>query len=172
MGNRLRVGVASETSLVDPDRGLGPGGIQALVTEVDGQRMAYLLYDGNNMVPDLRETLLERIGDLVDEAEVLTTDNHIVNNTLPGYNPVGWRTDHEALGAASRAAVEEALASLAPAVVGGHTGLLKDVAVWGHQMAVRLTTAISSSLSTIRINAAVTFLLAATVSVLGLVLIP
>ncbi len=172
VGNGLRVGVASETSLVDPDRGLGPGGIQALVTEVDGQRMAYLLYDGNNMVPDLRETLLERIGDLVDEAEVLTTDNHIVNNTLPGYNPVGWRTDHEALAAASRTAVEEALASLAPAVVGGHTGLLKDVAVWGHQMAVRLTTAISSSLSTIRINAAVTFLLAATVSVLGLVLIP
>ncbi len=172
VGDGLRVGIASETSLVDPDRGLGPGGIQAMVTEVDGQKMAYLLYDGNNMVPDLRETLLERIGDLVDEAEVLTTDNHIVNNTLPGYNPVGWRTDHEALGAASRAAVEKALASLAPAVVGGHTGLLKDVAVWGHQMAVRLTTAISSSLSTIRINAAVTFLLAAALSVLGLALIP
>lgn len=172
VGNGLRVGVASERSLVDPDRGLGPRGIQALVAEVDGQRTAYLLFDGNNMVPDLREKLLESIADLVDEAEVLTSDNHIVNNTLPGYNPVGWRTDHEALAQATRVAVEEALSTLAPATVGGYTGLLKDVAVWGHQTAVRLTTAISSSLSTIRINAAVTFLLAGAISVLGLVLIP
>ncbi len=172
VGNGLRVGVASEKSLVDPDRGLGPRGIQALVAEVDGQKTAYLLFDGNNMVPDLREKLLESIADLVDEAEVLTSDNHIVNNTLPGYNPVGWRTDHDALARATRVAVEGALTSLAPATVGGYTGLLKDVAVWGHQTAVRLTTAINSSLSTIRINAAVTFLLAAAISVLGLAVIP
>ncbi|MFQ5553698.1 MAG: DUF2070 family protein, partial [Thermoplasmata archaeon] len=140
--------------------------------ELDGQRTAYLLFDGNNMVPDLREELLGGLEDLVDEAEVLTTDNHIVNNTLPGFNPVGWRTDREALARASRAAVEEALSSLAPASVGGHTGLLEDVAVWGHQTAIRLTTAISSSLATIRINAVVTFLLAAAISVLGLALIP
>ncbi|MFQ5986922.1 MAG: DUF2070 family protein [Thermoplasmata archaeon] len=172
VGDGLRVGVASEMSLVDPDRGLGPGGIQAFVVELDGQRTAYLLFDGNNMVPDLREELLGGLEDLVDEAEVLTTDNHIVNNTLPGFNPVGWRTDHEALARASRVAVEEALSSLAPASVGGHAGLLEDVAVWGHQTAIRLTTAISSSLATIRINAAVTFLLAAAISVLGLALIP
>ncbi|MFQ5918701.1 MAG: DUF2070 family protein [Thermoplasmata archaeon] len=172
VGDGLRIGVASDTSLVDPDRGLGPGGIQALVAEIDGQKTAYLLYDGNNMVPDLRDKLLGNIEDLVDEAEVLTSDNHIVNNSLPGYNPVGWRTDHGALAQATRAAVEGALESLAPASVGAHTGLLKDVAVWGHQTAVRLTTAISSSLSTIRINAAVTFLLAAAISGLGLALIP
>ncbi|MFQ6013694.1 MAG: DUF2070 family protein, partial [Thermoplasmata archaeon] len=85
MGDGLRVGVASDTGLVDPDRGLGPGGIQAFVTEVDGQKTAYLLFDGNNMVPELRERLLGSIDDLVDEAEVLTSDNHVVNNTLPGF---------------------------------------------------------------------------------------
>jgi putative membrane protein len=172
VGSGLRVGVASNQDLVDPDRGLGPSGIQAFVAEVDGQRTAYLLFDGNNMVPDLREKLLGSIEDLVDEAEVLTTDNHIVNNTLPGFNPVGWRTDHEALGGATRSVVKEALSSLVAASVGGHTGLLEDVAVWGHQTAVRLMTAISSSLATIRINAGVTFLLAAAISVLGLALIP
>lgn len=166
----LRVGLASSIDLVDPERGLGPNGIQALVVEVDGQRTAYLLFDGNNMVPGLREKLLEGIRDLVDEGEVMTTDNHIVNNTLPGFNPVGWRMDHGALVQATRAVVKEALKATVPARAAMKTGWLEDVKVWGHQSAVRLTTAIHSSLSTMRINATVTFSVALLVSVLVLIL--
>ncbi|MFQ5837792.1 MAG: DUF2070 family protein [Thermoplasmata archaeon] len=172
MSDGLRVGVASNTDLVDPERGLGPNGVQAVVVEVDGQRTAYLLIDGNNMVPKLREKLLEGIEDLVDEAEVMTTDNHIVNNTLPGFNPVGWRMDHQALVTATRNAVEDASGVMVPATVAVHTGFLEDVKVWGHQSAVRLTTAIHSSLATMRINAVVTFAMAALFSILVLALIP
>lgn len=172
VGEGLRVGVAADTSLVDPERGLGPHGIQAFVVEAGGQRVVYLLYDGNNMVPGLRERLLEAVADLVDEAEVLTSDNHIVNNTLPGFNPVGWRMSHDDLATATRAAVEGALARLAPAEAGGRSGFLEDVQVWGYQSAVRLTTAIHSSLSTMGLNAAATFLLATVAALLGLALIP
>lgn len=172
VGDGLRVGWGEDTALVDAERGLGPNGIQAMVAQVDGQRTAYLLFDGNNMVPGLREEILEGVGDLVDEAEVLTSDNHVVNNTLPGFNPVGWRQDREALVRAARRATEAALTDLRPAGADGRTGVLEDVAVWGYQSAVRLTTAIHSSLATMGINAAVTFLLATVASLLGLALVP
>ncbi len=172
MSDVLRVGVASDTTLVDPERGLGPRGVQTVVVDVDGQRTAYLLFDGNNMIPGLREKLLGGIADLVDEAEVMTTDNHIVNNTLPGFNPVGWRMDHQDLVEAARSTVEQAIRGLGTATVATRTGVLEDVKVWGHQSAVRLTTAIHSSISTMRINAGVSFALAALTSILALALVP
>ncbi len=172
MSDSFKAGAGSNRDLVDPERGLGPNGIQAILVEVDGQRTAYVLFDGNNMVPGLREKLLGGIKDLVDEAEVMTTDNHIVNNTLPGYNPVGWRMDHDALVRAARVAVEKSVESLGRGSAGSLTGVLEGVKVWGHQTAVRLTTAIHSSISTMRLNAAATFALAAALSILTLAVVP
>ncbi len=168
----LRVGVASNKDLIDPERGLGPNGIQVVLVEVEGQRTAYLVFDGNNMVPGLREELLQGIEDLVDDAEVMTTDNHIVNNTLPGFNPIGWRMGHDTLVDVTRSVVEDALRGLDQASVASETGFLENVLVWGNQSAVRLTTAIHSSISTMRLNAAVTFALAAVTSLLVLALVP
>lgn len=168
----VRVGLGSHQGLVDAERGLGPKGVQALVVETDGQRTAYVLFDGNNMVPGLREEMLEILTGLVDEAEVLTSDNHIVNSTVPGYNPVGLRMDHGDLQEAAREAVADALEGLRNSSIGGKTGFLADVRVWGHQTAVRLTTAIQSSISTMRINAGLTFALATIVSILALELVP
>ena len=62
--------------------------VQVLVTEVDGQRTAYVVIDGNNMAQGVREVLLEQILKIVDNAEVMTTDSHVVN-TISGKNPVG-----------------------------------------------------------------------------------
>lgn len=168
----VRVGVASHRDIADAQLGLGPHGIQAVTVEVGDQRTAYLLFDGNNMVPGLREEILRGVEDLADEVEVMTSDDHIVNNTVTGFNPVGWRMDHGVLVAGARAALEGALANRAEASVGSHTGMLEGVRVWGHQTAVRLTTAISSSIATMRLNATVTFLLAILASLLGLALLP
>lgn len=172
MADGFSVGVGVNTDLVNPEMGLGPRGIQVVLLEVDGQTTAYILFDGNNMVPGLREKLLGGIEDLVDDAEVMTSDNHIVNNTLPGFNPVGWRMGHEQLLRGAREAVEQAAGSLKRGTAGASTGVLEGVKVWGHQTAVRLTTAIQSSISTMRINAAVTFSLAAIISILTLALVP
>jgi putative membrane protein len=55
-GRGLKVGVAEKGDL---DIGLlGPMGIQVLVVEVMGQKTAYILLDGNNMVPKFREEIL------------------------------------------------------------------------------------------------------------------
>ena len=40
---------------------MGTGGITAIVVEVDNQKTAYVVIDGNNMVPHLREKILESL---------------------------------------------------------------------------------------------------------------
>jgi len=73
--------------------GYGPGGISAIIVEVDAQRFAYVCVDGNNMIRGLREKILARLTDLgFDDGEIMTTDTHMVNGVVParlGYHPVG-----------------------------------------------------------------------------------
>ncbi|MFC7136220.1 DUF2070 family protein [Halobaculum litoreum] len=107
----LSVGVAWERTTWRPEEGIGPLGIRAMVAAVDAdpagdaasndaapQTTAYVLVDGNNMEPGLRDRLVdavvERVG--VDEAEVLTTDTHVVN-TVEADNQVGAVVDHDDL---------------------------------------------------------------------------
>ena len=65
------------------EQGFGDLGIQVLVVEVAGQRTAYVLIDGNNMAEGVRDTLLDSILTITDNAEVMTTDSHVVN-TITG----------------------------------------------------------------------------------------
>ena len=72
--------------------GLGPGGIAVSVVEVQNQKTAYVTLDGNNMAKGLREQVREAVMNIVEEAEVLATDTHVVNGvslTERGYHPVG-----------------------------------------------------------------------------------
>ncbi|QZP36927.1 DUF2070 family protein [Halobaculum magnesiiphilum] len=103
----LSAGVAWERTDWVPEEGIGPLGVRAMVTEVDGgaeaanadpQTTAYVLVDGNNMEPGLRGHLVDAVVDAVDadEAEVMTTDTHIVN-TVEADNQVGAAIDRDAL---------------------------------------------------------------------------
>jgi putative membrane protein len=81
--------------------GMGSGGITVIVLTSGGQKAAYVVIDGNNMVSGLRErilSLLKSIG--IDDGEILTTDTHSVSalvlNGL-GYHPVGEVMDNEKL---------------------------------------------------------------------------
>ena len=98
------------------DEGMGPDGIAALsVTLEDGQRSVYVVVDGNNMVSGLRERIVGAVMGLgVDEAEVMTSDTHLVNAmgaTEKGYYPIGERTDPEEVLGRVVGAVERAGAS-------------------------------------------------------------
>jgi len=84
----FRVGVAHHTVPFSREMGFGDLGIQVIVIETGGQRTAYVLIDGNNMAQGVREVLLGEIRQMVDEAEIMTTDSHVVN-TITGKNPVG-----------------------------------------------------------------------------------
>ena len=124
----LAVGVAHIETQWDPEEGVGPLGVRVMVTEVDDQRTAYVLVDGNNMEPGLRGEILDALD--VDEAEVLTTDTHIVN-TVEAENQIGDAIDWEPLIDVVERATEAAIADLAPAEVGMATERA-EVTVFGN----------------------------------------
>ncbi len=70
-------------------RSIGPGGIRAVVFEYGNRRIAYILLDGNNIKKGLRERIRAEALKIVDEAEIFSTDNHIVNYNFLDLNPVG-----------------------------------------------------------------------------------
>lgn len=114
--NRVELGVAWDETPWTPAEGIGPLGIRVAVFDVGGETTAYVLIDGNNMEPGLREAVIERI-DGVDTAEVMTTDTHVVN-TLESTNQVGGAIPDEALLAHVETLVERALADREPVEVG------------------------------------------------------
>ncbi|MFQ5910438.1 MAG: DUF2070 family protein, partial [Thermoplasmata archaeon] len=160
----ILMGIAQESGFAGERDGLGRMGIQTMVVETNGQKVAYMLYDGNNMVPGLRERILAAARGLVDDAEVLTTDNHSVNATIGGYNPVGGKIDHDLIVRKSRSALERALDDLEEVEVGAEMGTIHGFRVFGHQSAARLATVVSSTLSTLRMNTFYSLLVAFTLS--------
>lgn len=162
----VRMGVASADGFsVDKD-GLGSMGIQVMVIETDGKRNGYLLFDGNNMVAGLREKILARIGGILDDAEVLTTDNHSVNNTMGGFNPVGEKMSHERIVEITEDLMRKAVNDLEDVEVGMKTGLIHDFNVFGPQSTARLASVVNSTMHTLRWNALTNLLVAVTLSAL------
>ncbi|MFQ6128426.1 MAG: DUF2070 family protein [Thermoplasmata archaeon] len=160
----VRIGIAQESGFASERDGLGDMGIQVMVVETNGQRVAYLLYDGNNMISGLREKLLAVARGLVDDAEVLTTDNHSVNATIGGYNPVGWKIGHDLIVRKTRSALERALEDLENVEVGANMGTIDGFKIFGHQSAARLSTVVSSTVSTLRMNTLYSLIIAFTLS--------
>ena len=82
-------------------QGMGAGGITAIVVNVEDQKTAYIIIDGNNMIPNLREKILAALSDAgFAESEVFTTDTHAVTGMVTGkqgYNSVGKAMDNETL---------------------------------------------------------------------------
>lgn len=141
-------------------KGIGACGIQALVLETGGQKSAYVLFDGNNMVPGLREGIIKAVQGMVDEVEVLTSDNHAVNATIGGFNPVGLRMDESELIRISKELVGEALKDLEGVNVGFATGLVKGIQVFGHENIARLTSTINATMAILKKGAFVSLLVA------------
>lgn len=82
-------------------QGMGTGGITAIVVQVEKQKTAYIVIDGNNMVPNLREKIIASLASQgFDESEVFTTDTHAVSALVTGrrgYHPVGEVMDQKTL---------------------------------------------------------------------------
>lgn len=126
---QLNLGVAWERTPWGPTDGIGPLGIRVAVIEVGDTRTAYVLIDGNNMEPGLREQLITAI-DGVDEVEIMTTDTHIVN-TVEADNQVGAAIPHNDLAAIVADLVDQAAADVEP-VEAGMASERAEVTVFGN----------------------------------------
>ena len=126
----LRMGVAWDRTRWEPLDGIGPLGVRVAVTEAGDQRTAYVLVDGNNMEPGLRDAIVATVEERVDHAEVMTTDTHIVN-TVEASNQVGERMDGSELRSLIADLVDEAVADLEPVEAGMATERA-EVTVFGN----------------------------------------
>ncbi|MEE6211201.1 DUF2070 family protein [Salarchaeum sp. III] len=114
----LQMGVAWDATNWTPAEGIGPLGVRVAVLETDGQRTGYVLVDGNNMEPGVRDRLVDALEtEGLDEAEVMTTDTHIVN-TVQSVNQVGGALDVDELEALLRDLTSEAVDDLEPVEAG------------------------------------------------------
>ena len=168
--DRIRVGYARRGEICTPDQGIGARGIEALIVEVGEQRTAYVLFDGNNMIPGMRDAVRSRIASVVQESEALTTDNHSVNLTMDGFNAIGAVLDRETILSNAEAAVRDAVANLEPVDVAAFSGEIADFRIFGPQTASRLTTSINATMAVLRPALYVTLSGAVAIAALALVL--
>lgn len=137
----IRAGVSKRDAMYSREDGMGPLGIRVAVIEVLGQRTAYVLIDGNNMVTGMREAIIEALP--VGEAEVMTTDSHVVNVTS-SRNFVGMKIDHGELIDTVREMVNEAVADLESVEVGMITEFADDVIIFGSHRTAQLASTINA----------------------------
>ncbi|OYR54412.1 DUF2070 family protein [Halorubrum halodurans] len=163
---RTELGVAWEPTDWTPEEGIGPLGVRVAVTRVAGVEAAYVLIDGNNMVPGLREDLLAAVREAtgIDRAEVMTTDNHVVNRTRAD-NRVGEEIDADRLAETVASLAVDAREDLEPVAVGGGTEHA-TVTVFGNDRTETLATQANAAISLGAALAAAVTLFAMSVSVL------
>ena len=129
------------SKIVPPDLsiqdGMGPGGINVVIVEVNDQKTAYITIDGNNMVSGLREKIIFEVTGLgLDYSEVMTTDTHAVNAVVSsgrGYHPIGEAIDHDKLIGYIKDGVKRALENLESAEVSYYKTIVSKVKVIGEQ---------------------------------------
>ena len=165
---RLEAGVAVRTSYSTRQQGIGPAGIRCLVLRGGGITTAYVLIDGNNLLLGHRATILSALEGVVDAAEVLTTDNHVVHEVDGSINPVGERFPAPELAAEIRGIVAEAVADLGPVEVYSGDTTVEAVPVLGPDWTARLLTSLGDTVSMFGHAFVMTFLLLLAASIIVL----
>jgi putative membrane protein len=130
--------------------GMGAGGITAIVVQVENQKTAYIIIDGNNMVPGLREKILSALSRLgFESSEVFTTDTHAVTASITGrrgYNPVGEVIDHALLIQHIGEVAKKAEANLEECSAGSRTFVVPQVRVIGEDRLKSITTLVDKTI--------------------------
>jgi len=187
----LRLGVAWDETEWEPLDGIGPLGVRVAVLDVGDHRTAYVLVDGNNMDPGLRDRIVNRLtatdaaaapeasdpaapeataradGPRVptaDAVEVMTTDTHVVNQ-VEASNQVGESIDEDDLVALVDRLVGEATADLEP-VEAGMASERAEVTVFGNDRTETLASHANAVISMGAALAAVVVLAAMVISLL------
>jgi len=135
-------GYATRTLPFSRAEGFGDLGIQVLVIDADGQKTAYILFDGNNMQTGTRDEIRKRLLSHVDEWEVMTDDPHVVN-TVSGRNQVGLKIPLDSFYHFVEEAVRDAVSDAAPARTAGETAWCRGIVVFGSQRVSQIASTIN-----------------------------
>jgi putative membrane protein len=135
------------------NEGIGPGGIAVAVINVQEQKVAYVTFDGNNIVTGLREEIRNSLKDMVDDSEVMATDTHIVNAisaTERGYHPVGEVGDHGTYLSYIRTCTSEAIANLQESRLEYGRINVSEISVIGEEKLKKISLLVDSSVSLLK----------------------
>jgi putative membrane protein len=127
------------------DESVGPLGIRVCVMEIGKQRVAYVVVDGNNLESGMRERIMEALSPLVDESEIMTSDNHSVNLVMDGFNPVGATA--KGLVQDVVEATKDALDNLVPCTAKIDVRMIPSINVFGPGTVSEIVTTINSMIS-------------------------
>ena len=134
--------------------GMGSGGITALVVETQGQKTAYVVIDGNNMISGLREKILSALGEAgFSESEVFTTDTHAVSAIVTGrrgYHPVGEVMDQTLLIRLICDVTKKAEANLEASTVGCLQLVVPKVRAIGEARLKSMTTLVDKAIQKVK----------------------
>jgi putative membrane protein len=134
--------------------GMGPGGITVIVVQVQEQKTAYVVIDGNNMISGFREKILAALGSFgFGESEVFTTDTHAVSAVVTGrrgYHPVGEVMDQEILIRYICDAAKKAEENLEASNVGCLQLVVPQVKVIGEARLKSMTTFVDKAIQKIK----------------------
>ncbi|CEA12729.1 DUF2070 family protein [Methanobacterium formicicum] len=157
----IKMGCAHDTiPELSKRSGVGQSGVKVMVLEVEQQKTAYILIDGNNMIIGFRQELLQAVEELgLDHAEVMTTDTHFVNTLSGGHNPLGTK-DRDILIEKVVECTKKALEDVETVEVGAKTMKLSNINTLGPTHATELVTTISSIVAVSRVVAPLVFVLA------------
>jgi predicted neutral ceramidase superfamily lipid hydrolase len=109
--------------------GIGPGGVTMILFKVRDRLEGYLVFDSNNILPTLRESIVSALKSIgLSYVEVFTTDTHAVTGIVTGrgYKPLGEAIPFEDILASSIEVFKKAEAALEPIEGFGHTEVEVD----------------------------------------------
>ena len=134
--------------------GMGPGGITVIVVQVQEQKTAYVVIDGNNIISGFREKILTALSsEGLSESEVFTTDTHAVSAVVTGrrgYHPVGEVMDQELLIRYICDAAKKAEENLEASNVGCLQLVVPQVRVIGEARLKSMTTFVDKAIQRIK----------------------
>lgn len=152
------------------EQGFGDRGIQLALVKAGTQTTAYLLIDGNNMALGVRETIRDFLLQSVDEAEVMTSDSHVVN-TVSGKNPVGMHIPASEIIPFVEKALMEASDDLAPAEAAGSTVWAEGIVIFGSHRITQMASTVNTILLFMPVLSAGMILLVFLLSILAYIII-
>ena len=147
--------------------GIGESGVKIMITEVDNQKMLYIVFDGNNMQTGFREKLFEAVYNEypdIDMIETMTTDTHMVNTISGGGLTVGYKHSDEIIQSVLEL-IPEALNDMEEVSVASATARV-NIKTLGPNNSTELVTTISSVVSVSKLLAPLVFIIAAIITIL------
>lgn len=166
----LKIGYAHLPLPYTREEGIGDIGLQVLITDTGGLTTAYILVDGNNMAPGVRERIRDEVLTLVDDTEIMTTDTHVVN-TISGKNPVGYRIPPDDLVLHVLDGVEQALRDRSDTQAAGSSATCNGVIIFGSDSIAQLASIVNTILVYVVPISAGMLLLAVVLSVIAYMVI-